>query len=256
MLVDVHCHLDFPEFDKDRDAVVEKCKSAGVSAIVCNGVNLESDKKVLKIAKKYDIVCAALGLYPYDALNLTDVELDKTLNFIKEQKSLIVAVGEVGIDFFCIKGEEEHRRECDIFKRIVKLANSISKPMIVHSRKAEGRILELLKPARVPVIMHFYEGNAEQTKTAVERGYYFSIPTSVIRSKTLKKLARRVPIDRILTETDSGALRWDGKRNEPSNVRFSIAKIAELKKVSAAEMEKQVWENYAKVFRYFKIERF
>jgi TatD DNase family protein len=249
MLVDVHCHLDDEKFDKDIGAVISRAKKAGVGAIVCNGTSPASNRKVLKLAGRFDIVKAALGLFPANALKLTDAEVDKELNFIREQKSQIVALGEVGIDFLCVNGEEERARMFEIFAKIVRLANSIRKPLIVHSRKAESEVLDLLKVAKVPVLMHFYCGNAELVKIGVERGYYFTIPTSVLRSKTMRKLAKRVPIDKILTETDAGALRFEGGRNEPSNVRFSVAKIARLKGVSAAEMERQIWENYAKVFR-------
>jgi len=248
MLIDVHCHLDFKDFDADLDKVIEKCKSSGIDAIICNGVNQKSNEKVLKIAETYKIVHAALGLYPSDALQLTDEEIDKVLAFIRANKSKIIAIGEVGIDFFHVKDEKERARECEIFVKVVKLANSINKPLIVHSRNAAGRLLELLRLAKVPVDLHFYCGNAEQTKTAVSRGYYFSIPTAILRSKTMKKLAKRVPIDRILTETDAPYLHPEGCRNDPSYVRQVVDKIAEVKGLSAKEVEEQVWKNFETLF--------
>lgn len=245
MLVDIHCHLDFPDFDIDRDLVIKKCKDFG--AIVCNGTYQESNEKVLSISK--GIVKAALGLYPSEAIKLSSKGLKDSLDFIRKNKDKIVAIGEVGIDFFHIKDAKNQKLECDIFADVIKLANEIKKPLIVHSRKAEGRVLELLEKAKVPVDLHFYCGNAEQVKIGVERGYYFSIPTSVMLSKTLKKLAKRVPIDRILTETDAPYLNPNG-RNDPSFIRESIKKIAELKNVSVREMEEQVWKNYQKFLRF------
>tara|TARA_Y100000310_G_C20576456_1_gene760661 strand:+ start:425 stop:1165 length:741 start_codon:yes stop_codon:yes gene_type:complete len=246
MLVDAHCHLTFKDFDKDLDQVIKRFKSLGGGAIICNGSDPESNKATLELAKKYKIVKAALGLYPSDALK-TNVK--KALNFIQENKSKIIAIGEVGIDFFHIKDAKEQARECEIFKQVIKLANSINKPLIVHSRAAKSKVLELLEAAKVPVVLHFYCGKAEDTKIAIERGYYFSIPTLIVKSKTFKKLAKRVPLDRILTETDAGALRWEGGRNEPANVRFSIKKLAEVKGVSAKEVEAQIWKNYKRIFK-------
>jgi len=262
MLVDIHCHLDFPDFDGDLDKVIKKCKSSCVDAILTNGTSQKSNEKVLKIAAKYDIVHAALGLYPSEALKLTDAQITEALNYIAEQssadsstknileqKSKIIAIGEVGIDFYHIKDAKEQARECEIFERVVKLANKVKLPLIVHSRNAEAKILELLKPATVPVDLHFYCGNAELVRTAVNRGYYFSIPTSILRSKTMRKLARRVPLTQLLTETDSPYLcPAQGKRNDPSYVRQVVDKIAEIKGLSVAEVEKQVRMNCKKVF--------
>lgn len=249
MLVDDHCHLDFEQFDKDRDEVISKCKQQGVDAIICNGVGPESNRKVLEIASKYDIVHAALGLYPSEALKMTDAEIGEVLNGIKGNKSKLVAIGEVGIDFFHIKDADKRRRECQIFERVVKLANELGLPCVVHSRKAEGKILELLEPAKVPVVMHFYEANAEQTKIAMRRGYFFSIPTAITSRKSMQKLAKRVPLNRILTETDAPYLCPErGERNDPTYIKRSIAKIAEIKGVSASKVEAQVRKNFKKVY--------
>ena len=245
MLVDSHCHLDDKAFDKDRAKVVKLFESIGGGAIISNGTNLKSNKKVLKIAKKYKIVKAALGLYPTDALKLASIE--PVLNFIRENKSKIIAIGEVGIDFYHIKDEKEQARECEIFVEVIKLANELGLPLIVHSRKAESKVLELLKEARVPVVLHYYCGSASDVKIAIERGYYFTIPTSIIRSKTIRKLARRVPLDRLLTETDAPYLGPTG-RNDSRTVKLVIDKIASLKDVSAKEVEDQVWKNYTTLF--------
>lgn len=249
MLVDAHCHLDFKDFDKDRNKIIDKCKQVGVGAIICNGVDQKSNKKILKLSEKYDLINSALGLYPSYALNLTDNQIDKHLNFIKEQKSKIIAIGEVGIDFFHIKDEKKRILECKIFKQVIKLANNTNLPLIVHSRKAEGKVLELLTLAKTPVVLHFYCGNAEQIKKAVSRGYYFSIPTTIVKSKTVRTLAKRVPLNQILTETDAPYLCPEqGKRNDPTYIRQSIEKLAEIKNLPAREIEKQIWANYCELF--------
>jgi len=246
MLVDTHCHLDDEAFDCDRAEVVKLFKSRGGAAIISNGTNLESNKKVLKIAEKYKIVKAALGLYPTDALQLKSI--DKTLNFIRENRSKIIAIGEVGIDYFHVKDSKERAREGEIFKEVIKLANEIDLPLIVHSRSAESTVLEVLKLAKVPVVLHFFCGSADDVKIAIDRGYYFSIPTSITQSKTMRKLARRVPLDQILTETDAPYLCPRKGRNEPSYIRAVIDRIASLKGVSVKEVEGQVWKNFNTLF--------
>ena len=263
MLVDIHCHLDSKEFNADLDKVIKKCKRAGVDAasrlgnprtspvrvIISNGTSQKSNEKVLKIAAKYDIVHAALGLFPTEALKLTDMQVDKALNFIAKQKSKIVAIGEVGIDFYWVKDAKEQAKECEIFERVVKLANTVKLPLIVHTRGAEDKVLELLKAAKVPVDLHFFCGNAELTEIGVRRGYYFSIPTSITRSKTMRKLARRVPLKQLLTETDSPELcPVRGERNDPSYIRQVVDKIAEVKGLSVAKVERQVRVNCKRVF--------
>jgi TatD DNase family protein len=251
MLIDTHAHYDFDEYT-DLDEVLAKCKSAGVGIIISNGTNQKSNEKTLSLAKKYSIIKPALGLYPSDALQITDKEIEKSLEFIRKNKDKIIAIGEVGIDFFHIKDAKERARECEIFTRVIKLANSINKPLIVHSRKAEGEVLELLQDAKVPVVLHFYCGNATQIEEAVKRGYYFSIPTAVVVSKTLKKLVKRVPLDKLFTETDAPYLCPVEGKNDSSYIKLSLNKIAEVKGISAKELEKQIEANFKHVFGLYK----
>lgn len=249
MLVDTHAHLDFEDYDKDLDKVLAKCKSVGIEVIVSNGTNQKSNEKTLLLSKKYSMIKPALGLYPSEALELTDKEIEKNLDFIRKNKDKIIAIGEVGIDFFHIKEAKEQARECEIFRKVIKLANELAKPLIVHSRKAEGEVLDLLKEAKVPVILHFYCGNSTQVEEGIRRGYYFSIPTAVVVSKTLKKLAKRVPLDKLFTETDAPYLCPEqGKRNDSTYIKLSLDKIAEVKGVSSKQLEAQIWNNFEKVF--------
>lgn len=248
MLIDTHAHMDFEDYDHDRKEVLLKCKKAEVGIIISNGTNQKSNEKTLRLAEEYFLIKPALGLYPSEALELTDKEIDHHLDFIRKNKDKIIAIGEVGIDFFHIKEAKEQARECKIFSKVISLANSINKPLIVHSRKAEGKVLDLLQEAKIPVILHFYCGNATQIEEAVKRGYYFSIPTAVVVSKTLKKLAKRVPLDKLFTETDAPYLCPEEGRNDSSYIKLSLAKIAEVKGVSAKELEKQIESNFKKVF--------
>jgi TatD DNase family protein len=241
MLIDVHCHLDLCK--KPTQEIVNKDM-----LIISNGTDLASNKKVLNYAKRFPNVKVALGLYPSDAIELSNQKIIETLKFIEENKDKIVAIGEVGIDFYHIKTEKEQEKEIEVFKKIITLANKIRKPLIIHSRKATEKALELLKEAKVPVIMHCFEGNAEQTEEALQQGYYFTIPANFWTRKGFKNTAKRVPINKILTETDSPYLSPTDEENKPENVKYTIKELAKLKNMTSKQVEKQIYQNATKVF--------
>lgn len=251
--LDVHCHLDFPQFDKDLDEVIERAGKAGVKVIVQNGVNPKSNRKSIIIAEKYpDIVKLALGLYPVDALDLTDEQFDDELKFIEKNKGKIVALGEVGIDHHWVKeGEKEKRKkQAENFEKIIALAEKIKKPLIVHSRDAEKETFEMLQSSGAKkVIMHCFNADFETIKKAEDSGYYFTVPCIIARSKHFQKMVRRVALDRLFTETDApfmGPL--PGKRNEPMFVAETIKKIADILNKKEDEIENQIMDNYRMFF--------
>jgi TatD DNase family protein len=245
MLIDVHCHLDFKEFDKDLDQVIKRAENNKFKVIISNGTNLERNKKVLEISKKYKIVKPAFGLYPTDAETISEKDLKENLSFI--EKNNPIAIGEVGLDLYYGK---KLKKQKEVLKILIDLAKKLKIPIIIHSRKAERETIKLLENNKAEkVVLHCFCGNAELTKKAVELGYYFSVPTSITRNKTFKKLVKRVPIEKILTETDAPFLSpYLEKRNEPSFIKETIEKISRIKKTPEKEIEKQIYENYKKIF--------
>ena len=248
-LVDVHAHFTYKNFNKDIDKVIKNMKSAGVSKVISNGLSFEDNKNVLKLSKKYDIVDAALGLYPTEAGTISNKDLDKILNQIEENKTKIVAIGEVGLDYYWTKEDAKKQRQKEVLSKIIKLANKINKPLIVHSRNAELDTVEIMKSAKVPVIMHCFCGNLEATEKANKYGYYFSIPVTIVRSKTFKKLVKRVGISRLLTETDAPFLApKPGERNDSSNIGLTIQKISEVSDIDEKIIANKILSNYNKLF--------
>jgi TatD DNase family protein len=248
-LVDVHAHFTYKNFKKDIDKVIKNMKSAGVSKVISNGLSFEDNKNVLKLSKKYDIVDAALGLYPTEAGTISNKDLDKILNQIEENKTKIVAIGEVGLDYYWTKEDAKKQRQKEVLSKIIKLANKINKPLIVHSRNAELDTVEIMKSAKVPVIMHCFCGNLEATEKANKYGYYFSIPVTIVRSKTFKKLVKRVGISRLLTETDAPFLApKPGERNDSSNIGLTIQKISEVSDIDEKSISNKILSNYNKLF--------
>lgn len=248
-IVDAHAHFTLRQFSGDLDKVVKSMKKAGVWHIVNNGLNHEDNKETLELSKKYDIFLPALGLYPTHIIESSDAEIKKALKFIKDNKDKIVAIGEVGLDLYHDKDPKHFEKQVKYFKQIIKLANEIKKPLIVHSRKAETDIWGPLKDAKVPVVMHCFSGPAQALQIGIERNYYFTIPCSVIRNKNQRKVAQRVPLDRLLTETDAPYLAPEPRdRNISSNIKVTLSKVAELRGTTIVKLEKAVLENFKRLF--------
>jgi len=247
MLVDVHCHLDAKEFDSDLPLVIKRAKDQGLKVIINNGLNLETNKKTLELSKKYEIIKPSLGLYPIDAQNLESGKIDQTLDHILKNKNKIIAIGEVGLDFAY---NPDVKKQITAFNKVISLCERIKKPIIVHSRKAEKEVLEILSNSSIKCkILHSFSGSKQQIRQAQENNFYFSVPPSIIRSSNFQTLVQMVPISNILTESDSPYLGIDRqKRNEPSNIFYTIQKISEIKKLNLDEIKKIIFSNYQKIF--------
>ncbi len=259
MLVDCHCHLTHEKFKNDLDKVIERARKSGVKAIITSGVNVPTNRETLELSKKYDFVKASLGLYPIDLLgNSSDgtglsrqIEpfvLDEELKFIKKNKDKIVAVGECGLDFAWDK--KYHSKQKENFEKIIKFVEKLKKPIIVHSRKAERECLDLLESSRLKkVLLHCFSGNKKLIQRGYDLGYYFSIPTVIVRLQHFQTLVGMVDMSRLLTETDSPWLSpYQNKRNEPRFVEESVKKISEIKQLNKEEVENIIFMNYKKIF--------
>ncbi len=246
MLIDVHCHLDLLE---DVEGAVERAKEAGVGIIVANGVNYESNKKVLEFAKKFNIVKAGLGIYPIDALKMSDSGIEKEIRFIKLMGEDIAAIGEVGIDF---KESDERKKQEENFLKFIKLAKELNKVIIVHSRNAEEKCIEILeKMMAEKVVMHCFCGSLKLIKRIIENSWFLSIPTSINYSEQFQQLVKETPIDSLLCESDSPFLHPLRQRNnEPSNIIYSYKKIAEIKGISLEDAERKIESNFKRMFGY------
>ncbi len=257
IIADVHCHLDHQSFDGQIDKLIENAKKAGVKAIITNGVNPESNRKALKIAKKYDIVLPALGIYPIDALQRetgTDsygsgngFDVDKEIGFIRQNKDKIAAIGEVGMDLKLGKDVNSQR---EVFGKMLRLADELDKPILIHSRKAEKEVMDILaRTKHKKIVMHCFSGKKKYVIEGLKRGYYFSIPTNIVRSFQFQLLVEIAPMSQLLTETDAPYLSpYQGKTNEPAFITETIKQIAEIKKMDKEEVSKILFMNYQKLF--------
>jgi TatD DNase family protein len=246
-LVDVHAHICDPCFDHDRDQVLERARKAGVEAIIAVGENLEDALKNIELSEKHPALKPAAGLYP----TCLDLNLAHQMAaFIRRQRFSLVAIGEVGLDYWVNKKDAEKELQKEIFKLFIELAKELNLPLNVHSRSA-GRhaITVLLESGATRVQLHAFDGNAAAALPAVEAGYFFSIPPSVVRSRQKQKLVQRLPLSCLLVETDSPVLGpLPDERNEPANIERSIKAIAALKDIHEKEVIAVVSENTRRLY--------
>jgi len=260
-LVDIHCHLNQELFKKDLDDVIKRAKKVGVKAIIVSGTNPLANKEVLEMAKIDPIIKVSFGLHPIDALGLSEgetgivksegkVDLEEEFKFIEENKDKIVAIGEIGLDYYWDKDHHDEQKE--VFRKVLQLAIKLNKPVVIHTWAAEEEALNILEEevkGKVPVVLHCFGGRKSLVSRAIELGYYFSVPPSTVRTGNFNTKIKKIPIKQLLTETDApwqGHLK--GERNEPAYVLETVKKIAEIKEISVEKAAEQIWNNYEKVF--------
>lgn len=251
-IVDTHCHLCDPLFDPDRAEVLERARAAGLSAIITVSENLSDAERNIALAASHPLLRPAAGLYP---THLDINQAEAMASFIRKERSKLFAIGEVGLDYWVVKEESEKKLQREILGRFIDLALELDLPLNVHSRSA-GRhaVALLLERGARKVQLHAFDGKAAAALPAVDAGYFFSIPPSVIRSRQKQNLVRRLPLSCLLIETDSPVLAPSpGERNEPANAMLSINAIAELKNVSREEVTETVFNNTLRLFGDLKL---
>ena len=246
-LVDTHAHICDPIFDPDRTEVLEKAEAVGVAAIVAVGEDISDARTNIDLAGKHPLLRPAAGLYP---THLNTAAAHDMYAFIRQEREQLVAIGEVGLDFWVVKEDSAKELQKEIFKGFIHLANDLNLPLNVHSRSA-GRhaVALLLEGGATKVQMHAFDGKASSALQAIEAGYFFSVPPSTVRSRQKQKLVKKLPLSNLLVETDSPVLGADPKqRNEPANLVIAIKAIADLKNIRKEEVIEVVTENTRRLY--------
>ncbi|RLI30244.1 hypothetical protein DRO48_03590 [Candidatus Bathyarchaeota archaeon] len=247
-LVDAHCHLQDSEFDEDRDDVVKRARDSGVHAIVTSSLNYEEGLAALRLSHKYEgYVYVALGLEP---TKLDSEDVDAVRRLITAHRREIVAIGEVGLDYYWVREEALRELQKRLFLDWLSLAEELSLPVVVHSRSAGKYAVQIvLKSGYRRVLMHAYDGRVGWAQKAAKEGVYFSIPTSVWHSRQKQKLVKALPLESLMVETDSPVLSpIRGRRNEPANLIYAVRKIAEIKGVPPEEVAEITTKNALELF--------
>jgi len=253
MYLDIHCHLDMKDFENDLDEVISRCRNNKVKVVVTSGLDPLSNKKSIELCKKYDIVKCSLGVYPYDALineGHEEFDVDKEVELIRKEvkrNNDVIAIGEIGLDydFDCDK-----KLQKEVFVKFLRLAKEFDLPVIIHSRKAEEDVLDVLEEEGMKkVVLHCFSGKKKLIVRGKELGYSFSVPCNIERSQHFQTLVKEVNINQLFTETDApflSAVKFE--RNEPSNVPITIKKIAEIKGFNEEEVMNSIFYNYQRMF--------
>ena len=238
--LDFHCHLTHRSFDRGLTKAVERMVEKNVFALN-TGSNLEANKKTLEQCLRFKNLYAAIGLSPHDAMNSN---LEENLEFIEHHAERIVAIGEIGLDHHHFKKHEEQKAQEKAFLAQLELAEKLQKPVVVHSRDAEEKAVEILASFKTPRVLHFFLQPKLLAK-ALDAGLYVSIPT--LKCKDQARAFENAPLDRILLETDSPYGLNTGASNEPSNVITSYERLAETKKMPLKEICVMIFDNFKKI---------
>ena len=248
-LIDTHCHLEQKEFDEDRDSVIHKANEKGIH-IISSAITEDTWEKCLQIAREHDTVYASIGLDPI----LTDF-VESAKNTILQNSDDIVSIGEVGLDHFKERDHDQRDLQESAFKEFIVLSNRLKIPIQVHSRSAGKKAIDVLEANEASAVhLHAFDGRASFARSASrELGYYFSIPTSVVRSPQKKKLVKAIEIEKLLLETDSPVLGPDKtERNEPSNIGIALTEIATILRRDEEELRKIILENTLRLYSRIK----
>ena len=254
MLVDSHCHLDFPELAGALDNVLDLMRENAVTHALCVSVTLQDFPRVRALAERYPELYASVGVHP-DYPDVPEVGVDELVALANHPR--ILAIGETGLDYFRVTGDLEWQRER--FRTHIRAARRCGKPLIVHMREAAPDTLRIMREegaAEIGGVMHCFTGTWEVAQAAMDLGFYISFSGIVTfkNAQALKDVARQVPLERMLIETDSPYLApvpFRGKTNQPGLVRYVAAEIARLREVPLERIAGETSKNF---FQLFKVE--
>ncbi len=252
-IIDVHCHLTFKEYEADRERVIEDARAV-LKRVVTSGVEPEDAKKALELADSYpDFISVSLGLHPIHVVELTDHAITDYEDYISDNRMRIVGIGEIGLDYYWIRDPLKIKRTREVFKELLELARELDLPVLLHLR-GEGAIdagLKLVRDADIRrAIFHCFTGKPQLAMEICEEGYHISLPASIVRSKTMKKVAKRLPLASLHAETDAPYLspEEEDKRNVPQHVKVVYEEIARQKKSDFATVESAIDNNFECMF--------
>jgi TatD DNase family protein len=252
MLIDSHAHLDMKQFDSDRDQVIERAESAGVKHIISVGIDIKSSRNALKLTTHYPSIFATAGIHPHNADNANNNYLEQIELIAQHDK--IVAIGEIGLDFF--RNRSARQNQIEVFTQQLDIAISLDLPVVIHDREAHTETVNTLSPFKqtgLHGVIHCFSGDYELAKTFINMGYYISIPGTVTFKNAIQTqdVVKRIPLNRLLLETDAPFLTpipHRGKRNEPSYVVHTAQKIAKLRGISFEGVSYQTSKNVCELF--------
>lgn len=252
MLFDSHAHIDDNRFDSDRLETIERARENGVTGIINIGADMASSARSVALAQAHEGIYAAVGIHPHDAKAAVNADYDRMAEWVEQEKK-VVAIGEIGLDYYYDLSPREVQQE--VFIRHIDLARQLRKPIIIHDRDAHGDVMNIVKKEAKGIIgvFHCYSGSLEMAKEVFKLGFYVSFagPVTFAKSTKLKEIAAAVPLERLLVETDSPYLTphpHRGRRNEPAHVRLVAEEVARLRGLSLEEVAEATTQNVKQLF--------
>ncbi|MEI7474919.1 MAG: TatD family hydrolase [bacterium] len=251
-LIDTHAHLDFEDLSKNLDEIIKNCEINGIERVIIPGVTIKDTYKIIELIDKYDFLYGAVGLHPSDAKDWDDNSYETLKEYAKHDK--VIAIGETGLDYYWDKTFNEQQQF--VFKEHIRLSKELKLPLIVHDREAHGDVLKIIKETNAKEIggvMHCFSGSAEFALECIKENFYIALggPVTFKNAKQPKEVAKIIPIDKLVLETDSPFLApqpFRGKTNDPSKVRLVAEEIADLRGITLKELSESTFNNSIKLF--------
>lgn len=257
MFIDTHCHLDFPEFDKDREQVIQAAKQAGVDYIINIGSSLEGSKKSVALAKEHTDIYVTVGIHPHEADSFNEQKELAIRELLREEK--VVAIGEIGLDYFLPAGRQgknysQPQNQKILFKSLLGIAKDSGLPLVLHIRQAQTEVLEIIKDnLPLKAVVHCFSGDEDFLRKCLELSFFISFTCNITypKAQNLRNLVKVTPLERLLLETDAPFLapqELRGRRNEPAFVKLLAQEIAKLKAISLDEVASVTTANAKQFF--------
>ena len=251
--VDAHIHLSDEEYSGNTEEIIAEAKSSNVVALISNSMDYETSIRSLKLAEQYpSMVYAALGIHPWNVNDLAEDELQQTLELISRQRQnkVLVAIGEIGLDH---KYTNIWDKQLMVFNEMLRLAEKLDLPVIIHSRGTTAKIVEMLPSYNLrKVLLHWFSNPISALSKVVEHGYFITEGPPTTYSNGIREVVRRIPLANLLTETDGPVRYWKqpfkGKRTTPAFIPTVVKAIAEIKNMDVADAAAQITKNFAEFF--------
>ncbi len=255
MLIDTHSHIDLDNFKDHFDEILKNAQEYGVGKVIIPGTAPSGFDRIVELCEKYENLFGAVGIHPEDLNSYSDEAENRIKELLTHPK--IVAVGEIGLDYYWDKSQIERQKE--IFERQIEIAKQAKKPILVHDRDAHADSFEILKKTNAKetgVVMHCFSGSPEFALECVKEGFYIALGGVVTfkNAKKVKEVAKVVPLDKLLLETDAPYMAptpFRGKENQPAYVKFVAQEIAELRGISFEEVAQATTENAQRLLKIF-----
>ncbi len=249
MLTDSHCHLFYDEIFQDIDNILIRSKNLGVNRFICVGTNINDSLLSLDISEKFENVYCSAGIHPHDSQDV-DKDYIQQIELMMRSKKMI-AIGEIGLDYF--RNISSKKSQIKVFNELLQLADNINKPVIFHNREADQDIIDILSSyPNVIGVSHCFSSTLSTAKKLLDLGYYISFSGNLtFKNSNLPSVAKYLPLDRLLVETDSPYLSpepFRGKPNEPGRTRYVAEKLAEIHNISFESIAEQTTKNINKLF--------